>query len=84
MIKPLISNIKFDKGNNQFEVSDFLSSLTAEEKIIKISSEINALYPLIKIFKYMPTHKPKNFNEQFAIYNNKLYAYINGTWALLN
>lgn len=83
-IKPLVTGINIPEGGNQFKATDFLSELTDSEKIIKTQSEMQRIYPLIKKFDYLPTHKPSNFNEQFAIYNNKLYAYINGAWALLN
>jgi hypothetical protein len=83
-IKPLITGINVSASGNQFKATDFLSELTDSEKAVKTQAEMRRIYPLIKIFDHVPTHKPSNFNEQFAIYNNKLYAYINGAWALLN
>lgn len=83
-VKPLAKGIDIPTSNNQFKTTDFLSELTDSEKISKTQSEMQRIYPMIKIFDHVPTHKPSNFNEQFAIYNSKLYAYVNGAWALLH
>lgn len=83
-MKPLISGIKLPSQDNQFKPMDFSTELNDQEKIISSQVKVDKIFPMIKKFDYLPTHTPTNFNEQFAIYNSKLYAYINGAWAALN
>lgn len=78
--KPLVDGINLTDKKNQFDILDFSSELGSDEKLIRTQTMAEKIFPMIKIFDHTPTHKPNNFNEQFAIYNNDLYVYVNGSW----
>lgn len=78
--KPLIEGIRISPTNQE----EFNTQLTEPEKILSTENKVNKLFKTIPILKATPNYKPKDFHEQFAIYNGKLYCYISGTWTALN